>query len=124
MRPHLYILKGKEPIPEPDSIEWNYWFSTADRRVADTLIGEVRISTVFLGLDYNFSMFGSPVLFETVIFGGVDDGFQRRYCTWQEAEQGHQETVLFVKQFSKAEGQVNELFKELEIESLLKELKK
>ena len=124
MKTHLYILKGKEPIPEPDAMEWTHWFHTAERHVADTLIGEVRISTVFLALDYSFSMKGPPILFETMILGGEDDGFQRRYCTWQEAEQGHQEIVLFVKQFSKAESQINELFKELEIESLLKELKK
>ncbi len=28
-------------------------------------------------------------LFETMIFGGANDGYQERYATWDEAERGH-----------------------------------
>ena len=46
------------------------------------------VSTVFLGMDHSFDG-GTPVLFETMIFGGEYDQFQERYCTWDEAEEGH-----------------------------------
>lgn len=50
------------------------------------------MSTVFLGLDHNFSG-GEPILFETMIFGGPLDGEQRRYHTYDQAERGHTEAV-------------------------------
>jgi hypothetical protein len=55
--------------------------------------GEVVVSTVFLGLDHNFSMVGPPLLFETMVFGGPLNGECRRYATWVEAEAGHREVV-------------------------------
>jgi hypothetical protein len=30
-----------------------------------------------------------------MIFGGKNDGFMNRYATWEEAEKGHQEAVLY-----------------------------
>lgn len=88
-----YILNGHEP-EEVDYIQSAAWFSTADRSVAKTDIGEeVFVSTVFLGIDHNHSGKGPPVLFETMVFGGKQDGLCHRYCTWDEAEVGHHEVV-------------------------------
>ena len=56
----------------------------------------MRVSTVFLGIDYGFGA-GEPVLFETMIFGGKHDGFQNRYLTWKEAEKGHKKAMELVK---------------------------
>jgi hypothetical protein len=51
---------------------------------------KVCVSTVFLGLDHNFLRTGPPVLFETMIFGvPFVSEWQRRYCTWDEAVDGH-----------------------------------
>jgi len=59
-------------------------------------VANVRVSTVFLGLDYSFS--GSePILFETMIFGGEHDEYQERYSTWGEAETGHQQALTLAK---------------------------
>jgi hypothetical protein len=58
-------------------------------RVAQDQIGVARVSTVFMGIDHNFTRGGPPLLFETMIFGGPEDGFQARYSTWDEAEAGH-----------------------------------
>lgn len=55
----------------------------------------VLISTVFLSMEHGRDMRGRPILFETMVFGGPHDGFQQRYCTWQEAEAGH-ESMLWV----------------------------
>ena len=83
-----YILDGKEPR-ETDLMTWARWFKDAERHFADeTVGGDVRVSTVFLGLDHSFGA-GPPLLFETMVFGGPLDQEQDRYPTWAEAEQGH-----------------------------------
>ena len=83
-----YILDGKKAILTEDLKEWSGWFETAKRHVGDDTIGEARVSTVFLGLDHNYSG-GEPLLFETMIFGGKYHEFQKRYSTYEEAELGH-----------------------------------
>jgi hypothetical protein len=93
-----YILNGHRPISEPDLMKWARWFETADRHVARTMIGDVRVSTVFLGLDHSFDPKGPPLLFETMVFGGPLDGEQDRYSTWQEAEKGHAAIVKRAKE--------------------------
>ena len=93
-----YILEGKEPKLVDDILEWGRWFeNTATRRVAYTeLANDVRISTVFLGLDHSFGN-GKPLLFETMIFGGEHDDYCERYSTWGEAEVGHLEAIKLAR---------------------------
>ena len=91
-----YILEGHEPIECSDLMRWANWIEKADRRVAKTVIGDIKISTVFLGLDHSYGD-GPPQLFETMIFGGDCDKEMWRYSTWDEAETGHQEAVELVK---------------------------
>jgi hypothetical protein len=73
---------------------WARWFESTDRHVRQTIQGDVTVSTVFLGLDHSFSGHGPPVLFETMAFGveGLEHD-QERYCTWDEAEAGHERWV-------------------------------
>lgn len=85
-------------IPEPDLMAWACWLEENDRHIGEDFIGDVRVSTVFLGLDYRFSSNGPPLLFETMIFGGDHDGFTHRYATHTEALQGHKLTVEMVKE--------------------------
>ena len=87
-----YILKGHIPILEPDLLTWAKWFETADRKVANDIFDNVRVSTVFLGLDHSF-LSGKPLLFETMVFGGDFDGEQKKYSTWEEAEKGHKKML-------------------------------
>ena len=82
----LYILDGKNPVPCFDITKWAY---QRDKTVGRDQFGDVRVSTVFLGMDHSFNG-GTPILFETMIFGGEHDQYQERYCTWDEAEKGHQ----------------------------------
>jgi hypothetical protein len=92
-RPQYYRLIGRLPIPVVDIIEWARWFETADRTVAKTEVGPARVSTVFLGLDHNWSINpdAPPLLFETMIFADLDGSsdYCNRYSTWFEAERGH-----------------------------------
>jgi hypothetical protein len=62
----------------------------------EELPGNVVVSTVFLGLNHNYHG-GEPILFETMVFGGPHDDYQRRYRTHQEAQQGHAEALRMVK---------------------------
>ena len=80
-----------------DLREWGQWFETANRDVAQTHIGEVRISTVFLGFDHSFGQ-GSPRLYETMIFGGPHDGYQDHYSSRIEAAAGHARAVALVEE--------------------------
>jgi len=93
-----YILdKNGEPQVCDDPVAWAEWFENNDRPVALTRISEnIKVSTVFLGLDQRFGE-GPPLLFETMIFGGKHDQYQRRYSTKAEAEKGHKELVEMCK---------------------------
>jgi hypothetical protein len=64
--------------------------------VCQTTHNDVEVSTVFLGLDHNFSGAGPPVLYETMVFGGDLDHFQQRYPTRGEAAEGHRQVCLDV----------------------------
>ena len=87
-----YVLDGKKPVEASSLIAWATWFETADTVVKQTSLGDVKILTVFLGLDYQLSD-GPPLLFETMVFGGKYDGDQWRYSTWDEAVAGHDAVV-------------------------------
>ena len=86
-----YILDGHKPVVCEDLLKWAKWFKKADRRVARTQIGDVEISTVFLGLNHGFGK--TLILFETMIFGGEFGQDTWRYSTWEQAEKGHEEVV-------------------------------
>lgn len=95
-----------------------------DRQLADTTVEGRRVSTVFLGLDHSF-FDGPPILFETMVFSAetkMHDLFgepreyhesldMRRYATYAEAMQGHEEVVAetraIVAQMNKALGDQN-----------------
>jgi hypothetical protein len=93
-----YILDGHDVRPVPDVVTWAKWFEAHDRRVAFDMVGDgdarVEISTVFLGIDHNFGVGRVPILFETMVFGGPEDGYCDRYATWDEAVVGHAAAVV------------------------------
>jgi uncharacterized protein YcfJ len=90
-----YLLVGRDPVACDDPLAWARWFEKADRRVARTDIGDVAISTVFLGINHG-SAFGRPLLFETMAFGGAFDGNCVRSSCWDEAEYLHASAVALV----------------------------
>lgn len=103
-----YVLdEHGDPRPEPDLIVWAEWFEQSERRMVKQTVMEnsahkqVVVSTVFLGIDYNFELEGLPILWETGIF--FEDGrpteIVERYTSKDEALEGH---VRWVKEW---EGQ-------------------
>ena len=86
-----YLLEGTEPVAYKDVLKLDRKFEAIDTRVARTDITEdIFVSTIFLGLDYQFNKKGPPLLFETMCFGGPLDQEQERYSNWAQAEQGHE----------------------------------
>jgi hypothetical protein len=69
-----------------------------NKRVGDDTVDGQRVSTVFLHFDHNWSLDNTnPVLFETMIFGGEYDQDMWRYCSWNEAKEGHDKIVHCLK---------------------------
>lgn len=78
------------------------------RHIGDDVIGDYRVSTVLLGRDHRFFMNRGatlPIIFETMIFAETDklkgsdlDMYQERYCTKEEALQGHKEACQKAKE--------------------------
>lgn len=86
-----YILdRLGNPVEEPDIKKWGEWFQNTEARVVgfNRLPGDIKVSTVFLGLDHSWDG-GPPVLWETMIFGGEHDSYQDRYTTRDDAIAGH-----------------------------------
>lgn len=94
-----YILKDRIPVACDDLLTWARWFEGAERVVHQENVGELFVSTVFLGLDHQF-VGGPPLLFETMVFGKAgagDDIYQARCSTWEQAETQHAEAVEWVR---------------------------
>jgi len=117
-----YILDEQGlPIPEPDFIKWAQWYDKADRQVAETFFGALRVSTVFLGLpNPDRRSDAVDMLYETMVFadeatlarllelsetddrsiialftGSID--IQKRYRSREEATQGHKRMCIFIE---------------------------
>lgn len=86
-----YILNPDHSIRKVSLEEWAEWFeNSANRIIKQEQVGPYWVSTVFLGIDHNFSMEGPPLLFETMIFReGWRDLYCDRYSTYEEALAGH-----------------------------------
>ena len=70
-----YILdENGNPVIENDILKWGKWMETNNRHIAEDVVGDVRVSTVFLGIEHSWGQ-GFPVLWETMIFGGEHDGY-------------------------------------------------
>jgi hypothetical protein len=88
-----FILHNRVVIPCLDLIVWAKWMETGDRRIALDELDDVRISTVFLGLNMRIGEWGPPHLFETALFKG--DGIQDIYrtSTIEQAEEMHEKIL-------------------------------
>lgn len=109
---HRYFkLDGKIAMECRSLLEWAEWMEIADRHVAKETIEGFRVSTVFLGLNHNFSGNGDPLLFETMVFSPNGRSIDmKRYFTWEEAEEGHKKIVETIKvNLAEAHGKTSEV---------------
>jgi len=93
-----YILKGKKPVI-CKIMDWCKWFGRADRTVNQTYVGDVHISTVFMGIEDLERV--PPMVFETAVYKCDIDFKTIRYSTWSKAISGHNQMVKRIKIWEK-----------------------
>ena len=101
-----FILEG-DGVRAVDLLTWARWFENhvEERVIALTVVQpEIKVSTVFLGIDHGFSRTGPPIIFETMVFGGLLDQAMARYATIAEARAGHTAMVDRVKRAESGES--------------------
>lgn len=78
-----YILNEAFEVVPASMTAWRAFYSNPRRNIANTYIGDIRVSTVFIGLPND--------IFETIIFFNDKDERQDeyRYDTYKEALEGH-----------------------------------
>ena len=88
-----YNLEGKTPVPLEESQLPNF----RRKHLGKFRFNKSLVSTVFLGLDHSFDG-QTPILFETMIFSDliVNDEYQVRYATYDEAILGHWRAVGYL----------------------------
>lgn len=95
--------ENKNAIPcsvEEWSLQLRKMKKNNTKHVAQEMIGDILISTVWLGIDHQWiNDAPHPLIFETMVFERNDfhEIYCDRYSTWQEAEEGHQKAVQWVK---------------------------
>lgn len=99
MRPLHYDRQGRPITLE----QWALLFEAGTDRVVEqtALSNGLWVSTVWLGLDHNYTGVGPPIIFETLVFpteaGGAEiDG--HRYATEEQARAGHAAFVRYWRQ--------------------------
>ncbi len=105
----LYILVNGKPQQTDDINLWGLEFEK-NRSVRFDEIDGVSISTVFLGMDHSFGG-GTPLLFETMVFGGEHDGYTLRYETMEQAIVGHKITTDLVDKRGFRDKQIKKILK-------------
>jgi hypothetical protein len=92
-----YILDENNQPVKSNITDCGKWLQKNPERkaVKQEHIGDVFISTVFLGLDHSFQS-DIPMLWETMIFGGEHDQYQDRYTSYEDALEGHQTALNLV----------------------------
>jgi hypothetical protein len=93
-----YVLdNNNKPIPASITEAADWLEEGSDRRtVKRDEIGDILVSTVFLGLDHSWTPGGKPVLWETMIFGGEHDQYQDRYTSHKDALEGHKKALTLI----------------------------
>lgn len=126
-RPEIYFDREGTPISLAD---WCEAMQDHDYRVVDqTHVGDLWISTVWVGLDYTFLLRQShPLIFETIVFdqteaamerleklgipktlGVGESEYERRYAIEAAALKGHREAVAAAEAgLIKTEGEADE----------------
>lgn len=82
----FYFVPDGESVRACSVEEWSAFMERDDRVVAQDRDGAVMVSTVFIGLHipvFHLVAPGPPLVWETMIFGGPNDGWQ-----WRTASRG------------------------------------
>jgi len=93
-----YILDKENKPVKSTIIQYGEWIEANPERkaVKQEYVGDIRVSTVFLGLDHAWPKGNTPVLWETMIFGGEHDQYMDRYTSYEDALEGHQIALTLI----------------------------
>lgn len=95
-----YYDRDGKPLTVKQWME-RFEHDNAYRQIASDMIGKVRVSTVWLGLDHGFVPGRPPLIFETMVFGGPLHYECDRYSTEAQALAGHKRMVQAVANAAK-----------------------
>lgn len=98
MKYHMYYTLEGHDVKPCDLMTWARWLESANRKIGYTKTENGNVSTVCLGLNHQFDD-GPPLLFETLVFGGTEDGDMERYSTYDQAVCGHKKMVEKIEKF-------------------------
>jgi hypothetical protein len=105
-----YILDENNNVIEADLTTWAQFIGDERERsiVKQEYIGDLQVSTIFIGLDHNLAGLITkgehrPHIFETMIFKDNKDIYCDRYSTWEEAKEGHQKAIDWINNGCKEE---------------------
>lgn len=89
--------ENNKPVKATSIMEAADWMENNLERkaVKQENIGDIFISTVFLGSDHAWNS-DVPVLWETMIFGGEHDQYQERYTSYEDALEGHKKALNLI----------------------------
>lgn len=107
----FYILDEHDnPKIVPNAMIWSQWFEKVDHhrigkcdKIVDLNGNMITISTVFVGIGINIGapkakgLKLKPYLWETVVFGGHYNLWERKWCIVDDALAGHQKAIEMVK---------------------------
>lgn len=94
-----YILDADhKPVPTT-MLEWAFWMETDEAIVTQTQVGEIVVSTVFVGLCSH--VINAKPYFETMCFKAhKSQGYQTRCATWDGALAMHAAGLTWAKEKS------------------------
>lgn len=107
-----YIIDKNRNIFPATLADWAVSLESRENRiVCQEIVEKKRVSTVFLGVDYNIyydfhheeKESDKPLVFETMVFYVEGSIYCDRYATYAEAEEGHKKAVKWVKDGCKEE---------------------
>jgi len=103
MRTDLWFDKDGQPIPDEQAFALRYGQPPGAvseyARIGLDVVGESKVSTVWLGLNHEFRPDRPPLIFETMIFGGQYADYCERYATEAQAAAGHAAVVAALGRF-------------------------
>jgi hypothetical protein len=108
-----YILDNNhKPVPTDVSTASKWMEDNLNRKIVkqENINDDIHVSTVFLGLDHAmpWGKDKTPVLWETMIFGGPNDQeYQERYTSYEDAVEGHKVAVQIAINSLKTEDNGN-----------------
>ena len=97
----FYYLNDDNSTRECDVMEWCHQLEEMNKYSKHHLgFDEVKgylVSTIWIGSNMNYSGVGPPLIFETLIFNDKDSMYCEKYSTWDEAIDGHERAIQWVK---------------------------